>query len=143
MAAADDRLMLSIPSNPNYLGAVRAFLTGLLHKLGFGEQEVHGIVLAVNEAYANIIEHCYQGDTAQRIDLTVQVAPTCLTVEIRDYGEPPDMKAIQPRSLQDIRPKGLGTHFMRMLMDDITYQVSNPGTLLRMTKRRSVSCKSP
>lgn len=143
MAAADDCLMLSIPSNPNYLGTVRAFLTSLLHKLDFDEQEIHGVVLAVNEAYANIIEHCYRGDTAQRIDLTIQVAPTCLTVEIRDYGEPPDLDAIQPRSLHDVRPKGLGTHFMRTLMDDITYHASNPGTLLRMTKRRSVPCKSP
>jgi anti-sigma regulatory factor (Ser/Thr protein kinase) len=143
MDAAADRLMLSIPSNPHYLCTIRAFFRELLHQLGFDEQGVNGVVLAVHEACANVIEHCYRGDTAQRIDLTVHVSPESLTVDIRDYGGPQKISAIRPRALQDVRPGGLGTYFMQALMDDVTYHTSDPGTLLRMTKRRSVSCKSP
>ena len=41
------------------------------------------MTLAVHEACANIIAHSYQGDTAQRIDLTVLITPEELAVEIR------------------------------------------------------------
>ena len=143
MDAVHDRLTLSIPSNPCYLGTMRAFFNTLLPTLGFGNQEVRGVILAVHEACANVIEHCYRGDLAQRIDLAVLVTPECLTVEIRDYGEPRDIATIKPRALHDVRPGGLGTHFMQSLMDDVTYHASDPGTLLRMTKRRRVSCTSP
>jgi sigma-B regulation protein RsbU (phosphoserine phosphatase) len=102
------------------------------------------VILAVHEACANIIEHSYQGDAAQRIDLTVLITPEELAMEIRDYGSKPDLAAIQPRALHDVRPGGLGTHFMRAIMDTVTYDVSpDTGTLLRMTKRRSASCASP
>jgi anti-sigma regulatory factor (Ser/Thr protein kinase) len=102
------------------------------------------VTLAVHEACANIIEHSYQGDTTERIDLTVLVTPAELTIEIRDYGRKPDLAKIQPRALHDVRPGGLGTHFMRSIMDSVTYDISPAtGTLLRMTKRRSTSCMSP
>jgi anti-sigma regulatory factor (Ser/Thr protein kinase) len=102
------------------------------------------VVLAVHEACANIIKHSYHGDTAQRIDLTVLITPEELAMEIRDYGSKPDLAAIQPRALHDVRPGGLGTHFMRSIMDTVTYDISpDMGTLLRMTKRRGASCTSP
>jgi anti-sigma regulatory factor (Ser/Thr protein kinase) len=143
MKAADDRITLSIPSNPRYLCAVRAFLGNLLQELGYNSAEADGVVLAIHEACVNIIEHRYQGDIGQRIDLTMLVAPEWLTVEIQDYGTLQDVTVIQPRALQDVRPGGLGTYFMRAIMDDVTYNASDTGTLVRMTKRRSVPCTSP
>jgi len=143
MHAPDDKLTLSIPSHPRYLCIIRAFFDSLLRELGFEPQEADGVILAVHEACANVIEHGYQGDTTQRIDLTVHVVPECFTVEIRDYGRQQDIAAIKPRPLHQVRPGGLGTHFMQTLMDDVTYDSSDAGTLLRMTKRRSTSCKSP
>jgi anti-sigma regulatory factor (Ser/Thr protein kinase) len=142
--AQPERLTLSIPSHPRYLRVVRDFLTSLLSELGFSHQDRMGMVLAVNEAYANVIEHCYQGDVTQRVDLAVVIEPAVITIEMRDYGVPPDPAYIEPRDLQDVRPRGLGTHFMRSIMDDITYDLSSgAGTVLRMSKRRSLPCTSP
>jgi len=102
-----------------------------------------GIVLAVNEAYANVIQHCYQGDTTQRVDLTLSIVPQMLTIEIRDYGNQVDLTCIEPRDLDEVRPGGIGTHLMRAIMDEVTYDVSSgTGTVLRMNKRRSQPCKS-
>lgn len=143
MDAAADRLTLSIPSHPRYLCVLQGFFSNLLAALDFSSYEVMRVTLAVHEACANVIQHSYQGDTAQRIDLTVLITPDDLAVEIRDYGIKPDLEAIQPRALQDIRPGGLGTHFMRSSMDNVTYDVSlDTGTLLRMIKRRSKVCTS-
>jgi anti-sigma regulatory factor (Ser/Thr protein kinase) len=144
MKTTADRLALSLPSHPRYLGVLQGFFGSLLAGLGFSSYEVMRVTLAVHEACANVIKHSYQGDTRQRIDLTVRITPDDLAVEIRDYGRKPDLAAIQPRALQDVRPGGLGTHFMRSIMDSVTYDVSpDIGTLLRMTKRRSELCTSP
>jgi anti-sigma regulatory factor (Ser/Thr protein kinase) len=135
MDSAPERLTLSIPSNPHYLVVIRALFRSLLMELGFSSQDTRGVVLAVNEAYANVIEHCYQGDVTQRIDLTVLIKPQTITIEIRDYGKQPDITRIAPRALQDVRPGGLGTHFMQSIMDEVTYDLlPDTGTLLRMTK---------
>jgi anti-sigma regulatory factor (Ser/Thr protein kinase) len=101
------------------------------------------IVLAVNEAYANVIQHCYRGDTTQRVDLTLLIMPQMITIEMRDYGGKIDLTCIEPRNLDEVRPGGIGTHLMRAIMDEVTYDVSSvTGTVLRMSKRRSQSCKS-
>lgn len=143
MDTAPERLTLSVPSNPRYLHVIRALFSSLLTELGFSSKELTGMVLAVNEAYANVIEHCYKGDVTQQIDFTILVEPQSITIEMRDYGEQPDVERIEPRALEEIRPGGLGTHFMQSIMDDITYDLSSDtGTLLRMTKSRSLSCKS-
>ncbi len=95
------------------------------------------IVLAVHEAYTNIIQHCYQGDTTQRVDLAISVRPQLLTIEMRDYGSQMDLACLEPRDLDEVRPGGLGTHLMRAVMDEVTYDVSSgTGTVLRMNKRR-------
>jgi serine/threonine-protein kinase RsbW len=143
MDTPPDRLTLSLPSNPRYLCAVRAFFSGFLHELGFERDEADGVILAIHEACANAITHGHQGNTEQQIDLTVLVTPTCLSIEVQDYGTRQDVSGIKPRALQDIRPGGLGTYFMQALMDEVTYNASDTGTLVRMTKRRRVPCTSP
>jgi anti-sigma regulatory factor (Ser/Thr protein kinase) len=144
MVVMGEHLTLSIPSHPRYLCVLRGFFDSLLADLGFPSEEVMRVTLAVHEACANVIVHGYQGDTGQRIDLAVDVTAEMITVEIRDYGPKPDLTAMQPRALQDIRPGGLGIHFMRSIMDAVEYDLSvAAGTVLRMTKRRSVPCTSP
>jgi anti-sigma regulatory factor (Ser/Thr protein kinase) len=142
MAATDDRLTLSMPSNPQYLGVLRSFFRSLLYVSGFPETEADAMILAIHEACTNVMQHGYGGDTTQRIDLTVRVTAAVFTVEIQDYGAQQDVSAIQPRALHEVRPGGLGTHFMRAIMDEVTYSSSDTGTLVRMTKRRSISCAS-
>ena len=138
-----ERVTLSIPSNPQYLSVVRAWCQSLLECLAFPEEEVRRIVLAVHEACANIMKHCYRGDMRQRIDLAVLIALGEVTIEIRDYGKGTPTRAIRPRDLADIRPGGLGTYFMRLAMDDITYSAAaDGGTVLRMRKRRRRACTS-
>ena len=41
-----------------------------------------------------------------------------------------------PRSLEDVKPGGLGTHFMKEIMDEVSYCTDREeGTLLTMIKR--------
>jgi anti-sigma regulatory factor (Ser/Thr protein kinase) len=59
-----------------------------------------------------------------------------LDVTLRDWGRKVDPASIQPRELSDIRPGGLGVHFIREIMDEAVYDPTpETGTELRMTKR--------
>ena len=103
----------------------------------FSEDETHGLMLAVNEGCANIIEHCYEMDTDQKIDVSLRILPDRMVVSLRDYGRFCD---VMPASMGDPdEPRGLGLRLMRSVMDEVVYRPADrEGTLLRMVKYRSV-----
>ncbi len=87
-------------------------------------------------ATSNVIKYGYEGDTTKRIDLEISTAEGKLTIKIRDYGKTPDLDKIKPREIDDVRPGGLGTHFLREVMDTVDYDVSlGVGTLLTLIKK--------
>ena len=89
----------------------------------------------MDEACTNIIRHAYGGDHKQRIDLHLTMLPGRIDVKLRDYGRKAKPGEIKPRELDEIRPGGLGVHFMREIMDEVTYDQSpEVGTILHMTK---------
>jgi anti-sigma regulatory factor (Ser/Thr protein kinase) len=60
-----------------------------------------------------------------------------LTVQLRDYGRKADSAKIAPRNLEDVRPGGLGTHFMGAAFDAVTYDTNQEqGTLLTLEKKK-------
>jgi sigma-B regulation protein RsbU (phosphoserine phosphatase) len=58
-------------------------------------------------------------------------------VRVTDFAPPVDPETIKPRDLDDVRPGGLGTHFLREIMDtaDFLPAPDGAGNLLRMTKK--------
>jgi len=103
---------------------------------GFSKREARKIVLAVDEACSNIIKYAYEGDHSKLIVLNVLVEKTKLVIELKDSGKKPDVSKIVPRKLDDIKPGGLGTHFMAEVFDTITYNTSgDAGTILILEKR--------
>ena len=126
---------LSIPSDPKYMPLVRTLTGAAAEAVGFNETDVNYVRLAVDEALANIIRHAYDGDTTQRIEVHVGLHDDRIEVRLRDFGKQCDPSQIKPRNLDDIRPGGLGVHFMREIMNEVVYDTSHEvGTELHMTK---------
>jgi anti-sigma regulatory factor (Ser/Thr protein kinase) len=72
----------------------------------------------------------------QKIEVHLGIHEGRLDVMLRDWGRKVDPASIQPRDLADIRPGGLGVHFIREIMDDAVYDPTPAtGTELRMTKK--------
>lgn len=131
-----ENISLSVPSDPGYLALVRKNVETFIGPLGFTESQRRKIVLAVDEASSNVIKYGYKGDTEKRIDFTMEASKGKLTIKIRDYGETPDPEKIKPRRLDDVRPGGLGTHFLNEVMDSVDYDTGlGVGTLLTLTKK--------
>lgn len=133
-------ITMSIVSTPAHLPVVRAALGELARLIGFDERGADGLVLAVDEALANVIEHAYEG----RSDGPITVSFTALLeidrqvgieVVLEDRGQSVDKRLIHGRDLDDIRPGGLGTHIMIACMDQLEYaHRDGGGTRLRMLK---------
>lgn len=139
MAGKDDVTLLEfrIPARSDQLGKMRAAVRECVEASGCSEGPTADIVLAVDEACQNVIRHAYKGDPNGIIELEICREGDDLIFSLRDEAPPVDPAQVKPRDLDDVRPGGLGTHFIRKLMDrvDFTQPPRGAGNLLRMVKR--------
>ncbi len=132
-----ETVTLTVPSHPKYLYVIRSALYPIALEAGFPKKEARKIVLGVDEACSNIIKYAYEGDAAKTIALNVELMPEKITVELTDTGKKPDVAKIAPRKLDDIRPGGLGTHFLAAVFDSVSYDTGRAaGTVLTLMKKR-------
>jgi serine/threonine-protein kinase RsbW len=135
-------LRMSLKSNPESLCLVRATLQRAAEVAKFQESDSRAIVRSVDEALANVIRHAYKGQGGLPIELTCRrllCGPESKTtrgleVVLADSGEKPDPKKLRGRPLDEIRPGGLGLHFMKQSMDVVEFRRKNGKNLLRMVK---------
>lgn len=116
-----DRFSLTVPSQPMYLAVVRAAAGKACEIAGLSEPENAQIVLAVDEACSNIIKYAYFNDPRRVIDLAFRVSEGRLEVLIDDSGPKISLDDLHGRSLDEVRPGGLGLHLIRRAFDVITY----------------------
>jgi len=128
---------LTFASDPCQLRSVREAVKQAAEPLGCSEKCVSELVIAVNEACMNIMQHAYNGDPSGQIALRIRHEGSELKVEIEDSADPVDLDAIAPRDLDDLRPGGLGTYFIHEIMDDCQYghREGDCGNFLKMKKR--------
>lgn len=129
--------MLTIPSRPKFLYVVRSALYPVLIDAGFSKKETRKIILALDEACSNIIKYAYAGDHTKSISLAISLDQSTMMIALRDTGMKPDVARIAPRKLDEVRPGGLGTHFMAEVFDSVEYDTSrDTGTVLTLMKKR-------
>ncbi|HEX6828367.1 MAG TPA: ATP-binding protein, partial [Burkholderiales bacterium] len=60
-----------------------------------------------------------------------------LVVRVLDRAPPVQESELRPRELDELRPGGLGVHFMREVMNSVSCRTPPPGftNLLQMTKK--------
>jgi serine/threonine-protein kinase RsbW len=142
VSRGDLLLRLSLRSDPQMLCVVRSALAQLTEKLGFPESECRAIVLAVDEALANIIRHAYKGRPERPIEISLRRARLRkdgasregLEIVLIDHGVAVEETKLRGRPLDELRPGGLGLHFIRQSMDTVEFRRSNGKNQLRLVK---------
>jgi serine/threonine-protein kinase RsbW len=135
-------LKMELRSNPETLCVVRGALSQLTERLGFSESECRAVVLGVDEALTNIIRHAYEGQTEQPIEVLfhrIEVPPRggsneALEIILLDRGKKVDQAKLEGRALEDVRPGGLGLHFIRETMDEVEFRHTDGKNQLRLVK---------
>ncbi|MGB7847511.1 MAG: ATP-binding protein [Candidatus Acidiferrum sp.] len=135
-------MQLHLQSNPDALCLVRATLRSATEAMHFHDSDSRAIVRSVDEALANIIRHAYAGRGGLPIEVTCSrlwsetdaATPCGLEIVLTDSGAAADPKKLQSRSLEEVRPGGLGLHFMKESMDIVEFSRKNDKNVLRMVK---------
>jgi serine/threonine-protein kinase RsbW len=134
---------LGVPSATEHQAMIRSFMGHALEKAGFDEMEINMLVLAVDEAVANVNEHAYgdQATNEKEVRVRVVVEPEQVRIEIEDTGKGFDPSKVKQEDLEQLvaerKSGGLGLRLIQKIMDDVQYQIV-PGEKneLRMVKRR-------
>lgn len=109
------------------LRQVREWVRDIALASGMGEEQVGRVVIGVNEACMNIITHAYR-DSAGEIELDILQDQAQLIFKLTDFARTVDCSTIKSRDLADIRPGGLGVHFMHEIMDEVSYLPGSDGS---------------
>ena len=139
MTPNDADIEIRLLSHPRNLCVVRGAVRAAFESAGFGQAACAQVVLAVDEALANVIRHGYEGREDGpiwvRLSACVENERSGLQVVIEDEGQQIDPEKICGRDLSDVRPGGLGVHIIRQVMDDVVYSKRpEAGMRLALTK---------
>lgn len=135
----DPAVEVRLDSHPIYLAGAREMIIALARRIGFRDEASGQIALAVDEALANVINHGYQRRPDGRIWIKLwpcadkDTPGICIVIE--DEARQVEPETICGRSLEDVKPGGLGVHIIRQVMEQVTYEKRSPaGMRLTMVK---------
>lgn len=127
-------LKLVLPSDPRFLSIARTAVDEVSAICGLSEEACQGVTLAVDEAIANIIRHAYKNRSDQEFELDCEANADRIVFRLIDQGEPPDPARICGQPLNDVSLSGRGTHLMKAIMDEMTYEQTPGKNELRLVK---------
>jgi len=124
------------------LCVVRHALGQLTEILGFSSAECRAVVLAVDEALTNIIRHSYKGEGERPIEASFRRIAVqqdgkqrkALEIVLEDRGKKVDRAKLCGRPLEEVRPGGLGLHFISECMDAVEFRRRFGKNQLRLIK---------
>jgi serine/threonine-protein kinase RsbW len=135
-------LKLALYSDPNLLCAVRGTVERLAEEAGFSAEDSRAVTRAVDEALTNIIRHAYGGKADRPIVIRFSAVEEHsdggtsegLEILLSDRGPEVKPEDMCGRALEDVKPGGLGLHFIQKSMDVVEYKRAKGTNRLRLVK---------
>ena len=135
----EETVELKLPSRIEAIGEAAASVADAARRLGFAEDTLFGIDLAVREAVTNAVLHGNRQDENVPVEIGMAGTEEGLTVTVRDRGEGFDPSHLPDPTAEEniLKASGRGILFMRTFMDEIAWErPAGGGTLVRMIKRK-------
>jgi serine/threonine-protein kinase RsbW len=126
---------LRIPAKPEYITLVRLALSGLSRLRPLDEETLGDLKLAVTEACSNSVRHGYGEDRQGVVEVSYELRPDSLVVEVEDDGP-----GFDPERSFDaaagLTEGGLGIAIIRAIADEFEAgeRRQGGGTRLRFVK---------
>jgi serine/threonine-protein kinase RsbW len=115
-------LTCSSSSLTNFREELRTLLSGA----GLSERKSGEVILAMDEALANISRHGYENGGGS-IEVLFEDCGSKVEILIRDYGKKFDPTQAPEPELPPQRPGGLGIYFIKTVMDSVQYKAGPSG----------------
>ncbi len=125
--------------NSSSLKDIRTFSRNVFDKINLPQEQKDELVLAIAEAAQNIVKHGYKGveETSDRMEIKISLKDDELEIGFFDKGKAVVPENIKHRKLDDIKPGGLGTFFIKEIMDAAVFKKDQKGWInhLVLTKK--------
>ena len=134
----DQSQHLNVPAKVDQLHHIASIAARAAEAVGFDDNQVCRIELAVDEACSNIIEHAYGGQPGE---IGVEILPEPhqqITIVLTDTGQSFDPDGVPEyvpcKSIEEIKIGGLGLHLMKQAMDNVCFEFNVPGKTGRFNR---------
>ena len=139
---AQRAIVLKIDSHPNNVALIGLAVHAYCDHFFDGEFSDE-VELGIVEALNNVIEHGYQNQFDQPIQVRLELSEQSLVCQIRDFGVQWCMRESDGQelrqeggetALEDIPEGGFGLFLIRQVMDHVDLRAENPGSMLTLKK---------
>src|SRR2546428_9869165 len=126
---------LIIPARPEYITLGRLALTGISRLRELSDELVADLKLALTEAASNSVRHAYGGKDVGFVEISYELFPDRLVIEVTDEGEGFDLAKAEGHP-HELSEGGLGIAIIRAIADqvEIGAQPGGKGSRLRFEK---------
>ena len=125
--------------NTKSLKDVRDFARNIFDKSPILQSQKDELVLAIAEAAQNIVKHAYKDmhETNDKMQIKISFNSNKLEIGFFDKGKAVVPENVKHRKLDDIKPGGLGTFFIKQIMDNAVFKKDQTGWVnhLILTKK--------
>jgi serine/threonine-protein kinase RsbW len=130
---------LRIPAKAEYITLCRLALTGISQVRAIDDETMAELKLALTEAVSNSVRHAYGPDGSGHVDVTYDLRPNLLAIEVVDDGEGFDPEEAPSFEGGELSEGGLGIQIIRSIADEFEIESSpgRRGSRLRFAKRLS------
>jgi len=138
MTLRSHTVQLEIASRLELIDVVQTLLARLALFVGFDEEAIHYISVAVRESVSNAIRHGNRFDERKRVDVAFSLTEDGIEICVRDEGAGFDPKTLRNPLAQEnlLRADGRGVFFMRSFMDEVRFSFVEPrGTTVTLVKK--------
>ena len=129
---------LTIPARAEYITLSRLALTGIGRLRELSDELLADLKLALTEAASNSVRHAYGDKDVGVVDISYQLFPDRLVIEVTDEGEGFDLAEAEG-SGDELSEGGLGIAIIRAIADEVEIgaQPGGKGSRLRFEKALS------
>ena len=122
------------------LKEVRIFSRKVFEKINLPQEQKDELVLAIAEAAQNIVKHAYKDveETNDKMQIKISFKDNQLEIGFFDKGKPVIPKNIHHRKLDDIKPGGLGTFFIKQIMDEAVFKKDQKGWVNHLVLTKTI-----
>jgi len=126
--------------NSSNLKEVRTFSREVFEKINLPQEQKDELVLAIAEAAQNIVKHAYKDveETNDKMQIKISFKDNQLEIGFFDKGKPVIPENIQHRKLDDIKPGGLGTFFIKQIMDEAIFKKNQKGWVNHLVLTKTI-----
>src|SRR3954468_6364665 len=136
MAMTEQRVSYTLDSSLETIDSAEEKATRIATELGFGEDEIMQISMAVREGAVNAVLHGNAYAKDKKVTLAFERTGSDLVITIRDQGPGMDLSKIPnplaPENL--LKTSGRGIFLMRSFMDVVEIRPSSAGNEHRLIK---------